>query len=323
MRTWGMDGTFKVVPQWYQQLFTIHALWRVSWCQQSTVYVRVKILEHSTLINKAAVLEVDLNPDTIICDVETALILAIQGYFLNTRVQGCYFHFCQAVHRKVSELGLKTRYRTDEQTRRKIRMLLATAFLPVPQVDMGVSLPKAGTTGQITTWKVGTIGSTEKRLNAITGCYELLQIMIAEQGVMDITNVLSGNAAVERGAECMGEYNSSSRTLEQFLPSDFTHSKSFTALNVRSSSSNPHYFNVCVEYQPFLSTDTDLINLIRFLWFLFSHTVSTLYTGIKQDPSSRGLLRSSKKYTIVFVYVIPYANSKFKRTYNYTFVSVD
>ncbi|XP_003366558.1 conserved hypothetical protein [Trichinella spiralis] len=24
-RTWGMDGTFKVVPQWYQKLFTIHA----------------------------------------------------------------------------------------------------------------------------------------------------------------------------------------------------------------------------------------------------------------------------------------------------------
>ncbi|KRX40849.1 hypothetical protein T05_4584 [Trichinella murrelli] len=22
MRTWGMDGTFKVVPQWYQQLLT-------------------------------------------------------------------------------------------------------------------------------------------------------------------------------------------------------------------------------------------------------------------------------------------------------------
>ncbi|KRZ64605.1 hypothetical protein T08_6400, partial [Trichinella sp. T8] len=24
------------------------------------------------------------------------LIPAIQGYFPNTRVQGCYFHFCQA-----------------------------------------------------------------------------------------------------------------------------------------------------------------------------------------------------------------------------------
>ncbi|KRZ83653.1 hypothetical protein T08_494 [Trichinella sp. T8] len=24
-RTWALDGTFKIVPQWYQQLFTIHA----------------------------------------------------------------------------------------------------------------------------------------------------------------------------------------------------------------------------------------------------------------------------------------------------------
>ncbi|KRZ60466.1 hypothetical protein T02_12438 [Trichinella nativa] len=24
-RTWALDGTFKVVPQWYQQLFTIYA----------------------------------------------------------------------------------------------------------------------------------------------------------------------------------------------------------------------------------------------------------------------------------------------------------
>ncbi|KRX61351.1 hypothetical protein T06_14143 [Trichinella sp. T6] len=52
------------------------------------------------LINKAAVLEVDLNPDTIIFDFETALIPLIQDYFVNTRVQGCYFRFRQAVLRK-------------------------------------------------------------------------------------------------------------------------------------------------------------------------------------------------------------------------------
>ncbi|KRX30237.1 hypothetical protein T05_16459, partial [Trichinella murrelli] len=57
-------------------------LWRASWCQQSIVYVRVKTLERT---DKAAVLEVDLNPDTIICDFETALIPAIRGYFPNTR----------------------------------------------------------------------------------------------------------------------------------------------------------------------------------------------------------------------------------------------
>ncbi|KRY05623.1 hypothetical protein T03_16020, partial [Trichinella britovi] len=42
-------------------------------------------------------------------------------------------------------------------------MLLATAFLPVPHVNTGVSLLEAGTMGRITTWKVGIIGSTEKR----------------------------------------------------------------------------------------------------------------------------------------------------------------
>ncbi|KAL1245835.1 Valine--tRNA ligase [Trichinella spiralis] len=37
-------------------------------------------------MNKAAVLRVNLNPQTIICDSETALIPAIQGYFPNTRL---------------------------------------------------------------------------------------------------------------------------------------------------------------------------------------------------------------------------------------------
>ncbi|KRY41009.1 PiggyBac transposable element-derived protein 4 [Trichinella spiralis] len=55
---------------------------------------------HSTILYHPRV-----NPDTIICDFETALIPAIRGYFPNTRVQGCYFHFYQVVHRKVGELG--------------------------------------------------------------------------------------------------------------------------------------------------------------------------------------------------------------------------
>ncbi|KRX18789.1 PiggyBac transposable element-derived protein 4 [Trichinella nelsoni] len=53
----------------------------------------------------------------------------------NSGILSEYFHFYQVVHRKVGELGLKTRYRTEEETKRKIRMLLATALLPVPQID--------------------------------------------------------------------------------------------------------------------------------------------------------------------------------------------
>ncbi|KRY25737.1 hypothetical protein T01_16237 [Trichinella spiralis] len=133
MRTWGMDGTFKVVPQWYQQLFTIYAivagkLMPAVYCLCTGKDIGTYGFIFQALINKAAVL---------------------RGYFLNTRVQGCYFHFCQVVHRKLGELGLKTRYRTEEGTKRKIRMLLATAFLPVPEIDTGVRLLETGTTGTL------------------------------------------------------------------------------------------------------------------------------------------------------------------------------
>ncbi|KRX83356.1 hypothetical protein T06_9564 [Trichinella sp. T6] len=97
------------------------------------------------LLNKVAVIGVNLNPQTIICDFETALIPVIQGYFPNTRVQGCYFHFCQAVHRKVDELGLKTRYRRIYKLKRagkqkywRCSKVCAECTACVPKVPAGI-----------------------------------------------------------------------------------------------------------------------------------------------------------------------------------------
>ncbi|KRZ66472.1 hypothetical protein T10_8692, partial [Trichinella papuae] len=148
-RTWGMDGTFNVVPQWYQQLFTIYVfvagkLVPAVYCLCTGKDIGTYRYVSQALLNKAAVLRLNLNPETIICDFETALITAILDHFLNTRVHGCDLHFCQAEHMKLSDLGLKTRYRTQEETKRKIRMVLDTAFLPVPHVHTGVYLLEAG-----------------------------------------------------------------------------------------------------------------------------------------------------------------------------------
>ncbi|KRZ11179.1 hypothetical protein T11_35 [Trichinella zimbabwensis] len=77
-RTWGMDDTFKIVPQWYQQRFTIQ-----SFLEGKLVPVVDCLCK--ALINKAAVRRVSRDPLMIICDFETALIPVIQGYFLNTR----------------------------------------------------------------------------------------------------------------------------------------------------------------------------------------------------------------------------------------------
>ncbi|KRY37921.1 hypothetical protein T01_10286 [Trichinella spiralis] len=142
-------------------------------------------------------------------------------------------------------------------------MLLATAFLPVPQVDTDVSLLETGTMGNLLAlfqyfrqewmtderlplWNVHNVNirtnnhleGWHNRLNrkagkGHNGLYELLQLLIAEQGVMDtlIQQVLSGNATVgdlrrvnkvyaekqQRVAQYTCEYTNGSRTLEQFL----------------------------------------------------------------------------------------------------------
>ncbi|KRX14366.1 hypothetical protein T07_7430 [Trichinella nelsoni] len=95
-------------------------------------------------------------------------------------------------------------------------MLLATAFLPVPHVNMGVTLLEASATG-----------------GNMLGLYRLLHYLKEEQGVMEmpINQLLSRNSAsctigqissryAEKQQRFMiytDEYTSGRRTLERYL----------------------------------------------------------------------------------------------------------
>ncbi|KRX51856.1 hypothetical protein T09_12349 [Trichinella sp. T9] len=151
---WSMDGTFKIVPEWYQQMFTIHVF--IAGKLVPLVYCLTVHKDLSTyceifdnLILKAAALGLVLQPQTVICDFETALIPALQGTFPGVNIQGCYFHFCQAVLRKVTDLGMRTSYIHEAATKKKVKMLLATAFLPPHDVPVAVELLGRDATGSI------------------------------------------------------------------------------------------------------------------------------------------------------------------------------
>ena len=49
----------------------------------------------------------------------------------NAFVTGCYFHLCQSIQRKVSELGSKTIYETNDTVPSYIRCLPALAYVPL------------------------------------------------------------------------------------------------------------------------------------------------------------------------------------------------
>ncbi|KRZ75678.1 hypothetical protein T10_493 [Trichinella papuae] len=157
------------------------------------------------LHSKAEELGVQLDSAKFVCDFETALIPAIQSNFPNTRVQGCFFHFCQAVLRQVGRLGLRTDYINNQEVRKKVKMLMALAFLPVNLVPAGFEILNVKTSGQlealfqyyqrewlpatkIPLWNVhGVAVRTNSRMNKRArkhhlGFYQFLQLIIDEQG---------------------------------------------------------------------------------------------------------------------------------------------
>ncbi|KRY25872.1 hypothetical protein T03_4439, partial [Trichinella britovi] len=108
-------------------------------------YSRIFEVLHS----KAEELGVQLEPAKFVCDFETALIPAIQGNFPNTQVQGCFFHFCQAVLQQVGRLGLRNDYINNQEIRKKVKMLMALAFLPVHLVSAGFEIINVGTSSEL------------------------------------------------------------------------------------------------------------------------------------------------------------------------------
>ena len=66
-----------------------------------------------------------MSPAEVLTDFELATIQAIELAFPSTEVKGCFFHFAQALNRKISKLGLQVAYREDATFSRFVRQTVA------------------------------------------------------------------------------------------------------------------------------------------------------------------------------------------------------
>ena len=80
------------------------------------------------------------NPERIMMDFEKSAVNAFSATFPTAQITGCYFHLCQSVLRKINEVGLKKAYTTTPELALALKMVPATAFLPVEQVEDGFNL---------------------------------------------------------------------------------------------------------------------------------------------------------------------------------------
>ena len=108
---WFCDGTFDSAPIGYQ-LYTIHALLNET-VTILLVYCIAKDKTELTYNQIFATLKEhnpSLNPASIMIDFERAAFNALTQNFPNAEIQGCFFHFGQAIWRHIQALGLQQRY---------------------------------------------------------------------------------------------------------------------------------------------------------------------------------------------------------------------
>ena len=128
---WAADGTFKVSPTLFQQLYTIHAttLGVTVPCVYALLQDKTERTYHQMLTQvRAAILQ--HHPDapgiygTVITDLERAAMNGFQEVFPEKQRSSCFFHLSQAVWRKLQSLGLQRQYAEDTDFALQVRAVL-------------------------------------------------------------------------------------------------------------------------------------------------------------------------------------------------------
>ena len=133
---WYGDGTFKVVPELFFQLYTIHT--NIGNNYPPCIYFLLPNKTEDTYQRMVATVKrlvPNDTPDIILPDFEVAVRNAFRDAFPNADVDGCFFHLTQSVVRKVAGLGLKYRYETDIQFAMLVKCLSCLSFVPLGEVE--------------------------------------------------------------------------------------------------------------------------------------------------------------------------------------------
>ncbi|XP_071853383.1 uncharacterized protein [Apostichopus japonicus] len=132
---WFMDGTFKSSPPQFAQIYTVHGLRRGR--NIPTAYALLPNKREETyveLLRQVQQLTL-VAPTSVLTDFEVGAMNAIKTVYPEANVQGCLFHLCQSIHRRVQSEGLQDEYINDNVFRSQVRLLAPLAFVPGAEVE--------------------------------------------------------------------------------------------------------------------------------------------------------------------------------------------
>lgn len=135
-----MDGTFKSSSTSFYQIYIIHGSFSgqsfpLIYCflnsKTETTYRRMFSIIKDVLLEKG----VTFSPQKVQIDFERASFNAIRSEFANAHISGCYFHFGQAIWRRVQKLGLVMMYRNNQSFQRCVQLTSSLPLVPLEEID--------------------------------------------------------------------------------------------------------------------------------------------------------------------------------------------
>jgi hypothetical protein len=129
------DATFKVVPNLYYQLFTVFVPYTdtafpvfFALMSRKTQALYIKVFE------KMHELAPQFAPTSAMTDFEESSVSAFRHVFGDVNIKGCWFHFANAIIRRVQKVGLKDEYVSEPDVQDIVRCLLGLPLLPANDI---------------------------------------------------------------------------------------------------------------------------------------------------------------------------------------------
>ena len=138
---WLSDETFKNCPDMFYGLFTIHVT--LSGSNPPSIYALLPKKTEKTYhdFTKALLQWIrNANPQIKMIDIEKVAVITFSTTFPAAQTTGFYFHLCQSVLRRKNQIGLKKAYKKTPELVLTLKMVPATDFLPVEQVEQNFNL---------------------------------------------------------------------------------------------------------------------------------------------------------------------------------------
>ena len=135
---WFGDGTFKLWPQIFSQIYAIHALTNheVLPCVFGLLPSKAKIvyMQFFTTVCNTVRNNNSNDPEGFLVDFETASTNAIKNVLPQMDISSCFFHLSSKFWKDKQRAGLQERYMNDPEFGLQLCVIAALAFVPLQDV---------------------------------------------------------------------------------------------------------------------------------------------------------------------------------------------